>query len=189
MRFPGATRLVVLVDSRSSNSWLVRAIITRLKQEFAKISVEINQEKSRIVDLARGETFSFLGFEYRRLRSKKGWWPHTMPKTSKRTQLIRTLKVLFRKNRSKPVSQLVGIINPILGGWVSYFSIGNSARCFSYIRQWVEKRIRRHLMRACKRPGFGWKRWSKTWLYDTLGLFNGYKVRYYQPRTKALPAR
>ena len=25
---------------------------------------------------------------------------------------------------------------------------------------------------ACQRHGFGWKRWSKAWLYGTLGLFN-----------------
>ena len=38
-----------------------------------------------------------------------------------------------------------------------------------------------------KRRGFGWKRWSRRWLYETLGLFNGYRVRYYTP--KASPAR
>jgi RNA-directed DNA polymerase len=44
----------------------------------------------------------------------------------------------------------------------------------------VEKKIRRHLMRARKRPGFGWDRWSKAWLYKTLGLFNNYRVQQYQ---------
>jgi hypothetical protein len=32
--------------------------------------------------------------------------------------------------------------------------------------------VRRHLMRARNRQGFGWQRWSKRWLYDKLGLFN-----------------
>ena len=31
---------------------------------------------------------------------------------------------------------------------------------------------------ACQRRGFGWKRWSKAWLYGTLGLFYGYRVAY-----------
>ena len=31
-------------------------------------------------------------------------------------------------------------------------------------------------MRARKRQGFGWKRWSRQWLYDTLGLFGHYRV-------------
>ena len=26
------------------------------------------------------------------------------------------------------------------------------------------------------RQGFGWTRWSRDWLYETLGLFNGYRA-------------
>ncbi len=184
-----ADDLVVLVKARRGNEWLVRALTQRLKEEFAKIQVEINQEKSRIVDLAKGETFGFLGFEFKRLRSQKGWWSLTRPKTGKRTQLIRRLKEIFRRHRSQPITRVIDLINPILRGWVNYFAIGNSARCFSYIRQWVEKKVRRHLMRASKRPGFGWKRWSNRWLHDALGLYDDYKVRYYRPRVKALPTR
>jgi RNA-directed DNA polymerase len=32
----------------------------RLREEFGKLQVEINDEKSRIVDLERGESFGFL---------------------------------------------------------------------------------------------------------------------------------
>jgi hypothetical protein len=42
-------------------------------------------------------------------------------------------------------------------------------------------------MRTRKRNGFGWKRWSKEWLYTELGLYNDYQVRYYHP--KAAPVR
>jgi RNA-directed DNA polymerase len=46
----------------------------------------------------------------------------------------------------------------------------------------VEKKVRRHLMHARQRKGFGWTRWSRQWLYDTLKLFNGYRVRRQQPK-------
>jgi RNA-directed DNA polymerase len=75
----------------------------------------------------------------------------------------------------------------MLKGWVTYFAHGNAARCFAYIRIWVEKKVRRHLMRNRKRKGFGWKRWSTSWLHTDLGLFDGYRVSYNQPRQKALP--
>ena len=45
------------------------------------------------------------------------------------------------------------------------------------IKDWVEKKVRRHLAHAQKRKGFDWERWNKRWLYDTLGLFNAYRVR------------
>jgi len=33
--------------------------------------------------------------------------------------------------------QVIYLINPILRGWVNYFRIGNSARCFGYIKDWA----------------------------------------------------
>jgi RNA-directed DNA polymerase len=57
----------------------------------------------------------------------------------------------------------------LLRGWVNYFAIGDAGRCFGFIKAWVEKTARRHLRRARKLPGFGWKRWSRRWLYDALG--------------------
>jgi RNA-directed DNA polymerase len=61
---------------------------------------------------------------------------------------------------------------------VQYFRIGNAARCSAYVRNWVEKKVRRHVMRARNRPGFGWTRRSTVGLYETLGLFPDYHVRY-----------
>ena len=60
-------------------------------------------------------------------------------------------------------------------------------RCFSYIQNWVEMKIRRHLARACQRRGFGWKRWSREWLYDTLGLFSEYRVSYVPSFSAVVP--
>ncbi len=108
----------------------------------------------------------------------------------KRTALLRKLKTLFRRYRSQPIGLLIEKINSILRGWVNYFAVGHSSRCFSFIQHWVAKKIRRHLARARQRQGFGWKRWSQRWLYETLGLFNDYRVRYLVPsRTVAQPAR
>jgi RNA-directed DNA polymerase len=61
-----------------------------------------------------------------------------------------------------------------------------SSPCFSFIKRWVEKKIRRHLMRARGRPGFGWKRWSTKWLYGKLGIFNSYQVS--RQRARRRPA-
>jgi RNA-directed DNA polymerase len=181
-----ADDLVILVDAYPQHDWLLKAVDKRLREELAKLHVEINEEKSRLVDLAKGESFGFLGFDFRRVRSLRGVWrPYYTPKLKKRTALVRKLKDIFRRFQSQPVDRVVDLINPILRGWVNYFAIGDSSRCFSYIRDWVEKKVRRHLMRARKLRGFGWKRWSRRWLYDDLGLFKGYRVRRLSP--KALP--
>jgi RNA-directed DNA polymerase len=95
---------------------------------------------------------------------------------------MRTLKDVFRRYCSQPVGRVVEIINPILRGWVNYFAAGHSSRCFQLVKRWVELKIRRHLMKARKRKGFGWSRWSTQSLYANLGLFNGYRVRRATPK-------
>ena len=68
----------------------------------------------------------------------------------------------------------------------NYFAVGHSSECFSFIKDWAEKKVRRHLAHARKRQGFGWKRWNRRWLYDTLGLFDSYRVKRSAP--KVVPA-
>jgi RNA-directed DNA polymerase len=70
----------------------------------------------------------------------------------------------------------------MLRGWVAYFAVENSSECFGFIKDWVERKIRRHVERARKRKGFGWTRWSSLWLYETLKLFNSYRVRRSEPK-------
>jgi RNA-directed DNA polymerase len=182
-----ADDLVILIDAHRRHDWLVKAVDRRLREELAKLRVEINEDKSRMVDLAKGESFSFLGFEYRRARSRNWVWrPYYAPKLKKRTALFAKLREIFRRSVSQPVGKVIELINPILRGWVNYFRVGDSSRCFSMVKRWVEKKIRRHLMRARGRTGMGWKRWSREWLYDKLGLFNDYRVRR-QVSSKAEP--
>jgi RNA-directed DNA polymerase len=174
-----ADDLVILVNNDRRPDWLVEKVHQRLREELAKLDLRLNEEKSRIVDLSRGESFGFLGVDFRRLRSLRGRWrPQYTPKLKKRTALLRELKEVFRRFRSQPVEALIAEINPKLRGWANYFRIGHASRCFAFVRQWVEKKVRRHLMRARNRRGFGWKRWSTAWLSDALGLFADYLVGY-----------
>ena len=67
-----ADDLVILIDAHPRHDWLLGAVEKCLREELAKLQVEINDEKSRIVDLNRGESFGFLGFDFRRIRSRRG---------------------------------------------------------------------------------------------------------------------
>ena len=184
-----ADDMVILIDAERRSDWLVKAIDRRLREEFAKLRVEINEDKSRMVDLKKGESFTFLGFEYRRVLSlQQKWRPNYAPKLKKRTALFEKLREIFRQHVSWPVETVIAKINPILRGWVNYFRVGHSSICFGVVKRWVEEKIRRHLMRARGRKGFGWTRWSSEWLYGRLGLFNNYQLRRWSG-AKVAPAR
>ena len=140
-----ADDLVILIDAYPQHDWLLPAVEKRLREELAALQVQINEEKSRIVDLGRGESFGFLGFEFRRIRSQQGVWrANYTPKLKKRTALLRRLKEVFRRYQSQPVDRVIALINPVLRGWVNYFAVGHSSECFRYIKNWVEKKVLRH---------------------------------------------
>ncbi len=184
-----ADDLVVLVQAHPRHAWLREAVPKRLRQELAKLHVEVNEEKSKTVDLDRGDSFGFLGFDFRRVGSLRGALrPQYTLKLKKRTALLAKLRDIFRRFRSQPVERVIERINPILRGWVAYFAVGHSRRCFNFIKTWTERKIGRHMQRARKCEGFGWKKWTRQWMYETMGLFNGYRVRYFTP-PKVTPAR
>ena len=70
--------------------------VQRLRKEFAKLRVVVNEDKSRVVDLEKGESFTFLGFEYRRVLSlQRKWRPYYAPKLKKQTALFENLREIF----------------------------------------------------------------------------------------------
>ncbi len=181
-----ADDLVILVDGYRRWNWLLERAYWRLLEELARLDVKVNEEKTQVVDLTKGESFSFLGFDIRRIITLSGkLGVRITPRMKARTNLLRNLKEIFQRFMSQPVERVIELINPKLRGWVNYFRIGHSSRCFSYVKDWVEKKIRRHLMRSRKRKGFGWDRWSRDWFYRHLRLYADYKVRYYGLKSTA----
>src|SRR5437899_2657986 len=155
-------------------------------EAVARVDKDIVEGKTRVIDVDLAAYFDtvrhdlLLGKVARRVRSLRGVWrAQVTPKLTQRTALLGKLREVFRRYQSQPVDRMIAEINPILRGWANYFRIGNARRCFAFVRLWVEQRVRRHLMRARGRNGFGWKRWSTAWLHERLGLFGDYRVRYW----------
>ena len=84
-------------------------------------------------------------------------------------KLLRTLKDEFRRFRSQPVTRAIAQINPIPRGWVNYFRIGQSNRCFGCVRNRSGLKVRRHVMRTREQSVPGWKRPTRHMLYDRPG--------------------
>ena len=71
--------------------------------------------------------------------------------------------------------------NEILRGWVNYFRVGNSSEVFHDIRWYVEQKLRRVLQYKAHRRGRGWSQYDYRHIYETLGLYSDYRVRW-QPK-------
>jgi RNA-directed DNA polymerase len=175
-----ADDLVVLVSGHPRSAWLVQAIMKRLQEELVKLGLKINEQKTKIVDFKDPkQSFPFLGFDYRYRKTRQGKdGILRTPRRQARIKLQQKIKATFKAKRGRPLKEVVEIINPILRGWVNYFRIGNSGRSFSVIKDWVQKKVRRHIYKAKQKNGFGWKRWSTEQLYQYTELFNDYEIRY-----------
>src|SRR3954447_20633395 len=63
--------VITISGHHTKRGWAERAL-ERLQEQFALIGVELNQEKTKVVNLLHGEAFGFLGFDLRRTRKRKG---------------------------------------------------------------------------------------------------------------------
>jgi group II intron reverse transcriptase/maturase len=182
-----ADDMVILVNGHEALSWLVSKAGRRLKEELDRLGVTMNTEKTKVVNMEKGGTFSFLGFDYRLVENKGKQMVLIRAKKRKVQQLINNVREHLTKSRGETVYQMIKGLNEILQGWINYFRIGHCSRLFSYIRQWVEQKVRRFVRKSQGRKGFGWKEWSREVVYEKWGLYNDYEIRYYE--MKAKPAR
>lgn len=113
MQCPSATRLVVLVDADPRQYWLRTAVERRLREEFATLQVEVNEERvgewtSGKASTSDSSALSSVGFavgeadgcRYRRRKAK-----------SERHCCGRSSRV-FRSHRSRPVAEVIDRIIP-----------------------------------------------------------------------------
>lgn len=149
----------------------------RLREILVRLELELNEEKSRVVD-AEKETFDFLGFTYRRVISRKSGKRVTLFYPSKKAQKRLREKVSKILNPRAPITldEYIRRTNLCVRGWVNYFRIANSSRIFNNVRWYVEVKLRRVLQVKAHRYGRGWKRYDPAYLYRTLGLYSDYRL-------------
>lgn len=175
-----ADDMLITVSGHSSKRGWAELALQRLREQLEPLGVELNLEKTRMVNALKGDAFAFLGFDLRRVqnRSKTGTFILMTPKKKARTAVKARIREVIRNGGAKPAKEIVKQVNAILAGWVNYFRVGNSSDAFSEVRDYTEMKIRTLLTRRKRRrkSSIGWRRWSNEYLYDVLGLYWDWKV-------------
>jgi group II intron reverse transcriptase/maturase len=187
--------VITVSGHHTKRGWAERAL-QRLQEQFALLGVELNREKTKVVDMLKGEAFGFLGFDLRRVRKRRGdgYFILMTPKKA-RASVKAKVRDIVRRGGAVPMPKMVKQINAMVGGWVNYFRVGNSSRAFSEVRDYVEMKVRTLLTRRKRRRklSVGWRRWSNEYLYDVLGLYWDWKIQPLpglgEPLVKAVVAR
>ena len=183
-----ADDMVILVHWHPKEDWILQKVQKRHKEELDKLEVEMNLEKTKVVDLKKGGSFSFLGFDFRFTRNREGKaYVSKTPRKKKCIEIGKRVRAVLKANWNKPLKEVIQTVNATISGWVNYFRIGNSNSAFSKVRDYLEMKVRKFVLRRKKLKGFGWKRWSREEIYGKWGLYNDYRIRYVYP--KANPGR
>jgi group II intron reverse transcriptase/maturase len=179
-----ADDIVITVSGHhTKRGWPARAL-PRLQEHLTRLGVEVNREKTKVVDTLRGETFEFLGFEFRRVQKRAGDGHFILltPRKKARLAIKARLRDLLRHVGALPLKEVIAQLTLILAGWVQYFRVGNASRACSEIRDYVEMKVRNLLTRRKPRHKrrVGWRRWSNEYRSGVLGLFWDWKLRLLQ---------
>lgn len=121
------------------------------------LGLEINREKTRVVDLREsGASLDFLGYTFRYdrdLYGRSGSYLNVFPsKKSVARERTALREMTGPRMCFKPIPRLIGELNKQMRGWSNYFGYGYPRRAFREINSYVRQRLGRHLSRRSQRP-------------------------------------
>jgi RNA-directed DNA polymerase len=140
--------------AKQMGSETIEFIESRLEGKF---QLEINREKTRVVDLRdEGASLNFLGYTFRYDRDLKRRDRQYLNVFPSKKAVQREREKLHEMTDShqcfKPIPVLVGELNRHLKGWANYFSYGYPTGVYCEIDRYIRDRLIQHLQRRSQRP-------------------------------------
>jgi len=140
--------------AKQMGSETIEFIESRLEGKF---QLEINREKTRVVDLREeGASLDFLGYTFRNDRDLKRRGRKYLNVFPSKKAVQREREKLHDMTDShqcfKPIPALIGELNRHLKGWANYFSLGYATGAHWEIDWYVRGRLIQHLQRRSQRP-------------------------------------
>lgn len=156
-----------------------KVLLHELDGILRSMRLDLKMTKTKIVN-AQEEVFDFLGFSFKRATSMKTGRKAAMSWPSHQSEMAIKQKIRTVTNFRRPVraEQIVNELNPKLRGWVNYHRVFNASRKFSKIREYTEARVRKFIRKRGKRKGYGYGKITKDYLYNQLGLYNDYRIKW-----------
>ena len=144
----------MVVLAREWTPELTEFIESRLEGKF---QLEINRDKTRIVDLKEeGASLDFLGYTFRYDRDLKGRAKKYLNLFPSEQALEKEREKLHEMTSSqqccKPIPTLIEELNRQRKGWANYFSLGYPISAYRQLDWYVRSRLKQHLRRRSQRP-------------------------------------
>jgi hypothetical protein len=153
------------------------SFLRRLPARLGKFSLKLAPDKTRKLMFNRfhklqSGTFSFLGFEFRWVTSRRGNDTvrlRTDPKRMRR--IVREFKVWCKSHRHKRIAWIMGMVKTKLRGLRNYFGVPGNSACLRNLNLLFRKTLYRWLNRRSERKSYAWSTFSRIWtMYNVSSL-------------------
>ena len=111
-----------------------------------RMRLKVNKEKSKVRKSTKNK---FLGFSF--YGSRKGVRIRVSDESVAR--LRSRIREIMRKGRGQSLGKIIEELNPLLQGWINYYSIADAKSMTETLDRWIRRRMRRVL----------WVQWKHPW--------------------------
>ncbi len=144
----------------------------RMREIMAKLKLTVNEEKTQVCKIPE-EEFDFLGYTFGRMYSARTGKARIGYRPSKQSikRMVRKIHVLTAEAMTwQEITALVDKLNRTLRGWANYYQVGTVSYAYRAIDSYTTMRLRRWLRNKHKVRCSGYRYYSDSYLYETLGL-------------------
>ena len=145
--------------------------LAKIRKWFTAIGLEINESKTSVRE-ARSESFDFLGYTFKKMRSYKNGrsYPGATPSVKAVKRIKDNVRFQLHRANVKPIEEVVERLNRTLRGWANYFRYGSVQRVRHKLDRFVCDGMRRFIVRRAKCQTRGMRRYPGTYIFGELGV-------------------
>jgi group II intron reverse transcriptase/maturase len=144
------------------------AALKLLKERLKKFSLEVADEKTRILPMGRfkgtKDDFDFLGFTFHNGKTREGKYRLGVRTSEKKLKSQRQdVKAWMKTRLTKPVAETMKLVSLALRGHVNYYGVNGNMRKIVCFWNYVKHRCYRMLNRRDQRGRIRWDKFQRMW--------------------------
>ena len=145
-----------------------RAVMEVLKERLGKFSLEVAEDKTRILPIGRfkgtKENFDFLGFTFFNARTRGGKYRLGIRTSKKKLKSKRqAAKAWLKKQKNKPIDCTLRTLALVMRGHCNYYGISGNSKDIRSFHLYLITSTYRMLTRRSQKSKLTWEKFGRIW--------------------------
>ena len=145
-----------------------RAVMEVLKERLGKFSLEVAEDKTRILPIGRfkgtKENFDFLGFTFYNTQTRGGKYRLGIQTSKKKLKNKRqAAKAWLKKQKNKPIDSTLKTLALVMRGHCNYYGISGNSKDIRSFHLYLITSTYRMLTRRSQKSKLTWEKFGRIW--------------------------